>query len=103
MKIYEFSTWFSGTNFYSVREFEVEEKAKSFVGKSIRVNKDKINVIENSFGDRMYRLDNDPKPYIQAVFERKKKIVERKTKELNIAVAVMEKWFDFKQEMGCVE
>ena len=103
MKIYEFSTWFSGNNFYSVREIEVEEKPKVFVGKGIRVNKDKINVLDTGFGDKMYRLDNDPKPYIQAVYERKMRIVERKTKELNMAVVVMEKWFDFMQEMGCGE
>lgn len=75
MKIYEFNTW-TASGLFSVEEIEVEEKPKSYVAKYTRILKSDINILSPNYGNRMYRLDNNPKEYIEAVIERKKRRVK---------------------------
>lgn len=70
MIIYEFSTHtFRDDISFSIRELEVEEKPKTYIGKGFRINKDDIDRLSNHYGNYMYRLDNDPKPYIEAMIK----------------------------------
>lgn len=95
MIIYEFSTWGdwkSENGLFSVSEIEVEEKLKSYIGKNTRVLKDDINKLQNSYGSRMYRLDNDSQAYIQAMIELKRGVVESRENSLNLAKAELRKW-----------
>lgn len=95
MIIYEFSTWFTKNNeMYAVKEIEVEEKPKSYIGKGIRINKDDIDKLQHGYGNRMYRLDNDPKPYIRAMIDRKKCNMKVATERLKQATDEFNKWFD---------
>jgi hypothetical protein len=99
MKIYEFSTWFTKKEeMYAIRETEVEEKPKTYVAKGIRINKEDIDKLQNGFSDKMYRLDNDPKPYIEAMIKRKKHIMEQTTERLKRATADFNKWFDLRSD-----
>lgn len=100
MIIYEFSTWSTNGQMYSVKEIEVEEKPKTYIARGIRVNKDDIGKLQNNYGNRMYRLDNDPKPYIAAMLNHKKYIMERATENLKRATADFDKWFDLKELVG---
>ena len=100
MIIYEFSTWGTNGQMYSVKEIEVEEKPKTYIARGIRVNKDDIGKLQNNYGNRMYRLDNDPKPYIAAVLNYKKYIMEQATEKLKRATADFDKWFDLKELVG---
>lgn len=100
MIIYEFSTWGTNGQMYSVKEIEVEEKPKTYIARGIRVNKDDIGKLQNNYGNRMYRLDNDPKPYIAAMLNHKKYIMERATENLKRATADFDKWFDLKELVG---
>lgn len=99
MIIYEFSTWGSNGKPYTIKEVEVEEKPKTYIARGIRVNKDDIGKLQSHFGNRMYRLDNDPKPYIEAMLNRKKYIMEQATETLKRATADFNKWFDLKIEV----
>ena len=95
MKIYEFSTWFAKPNkMYTVKEIEVEEKPKTYVARGVRINKADIDQLQSRFGNIMYRLDNDPKPYIMAMIDRKRKCMERATEALKQATNDFNKWFD---------
>ena len=96
MIIYEFSTWCSNGKPYTIREVEVEEKPKTYISRGIRVNKDDIGKLQNNYGNRMYRLDNDPKPYIEAMVELKSRNMESATERLKQATADFNKWFDLK-------
>lgn len=91
MKIYEFSTW-ERDGLYSVNEIEVEEKPKSYIGKNYRVLKSDIDKLTNHYGNRMFRLDNNPKPYIDAMIEKQKNRVQELEKILDIAKAILAEW-----------
>lgn len=93
MIIYEFSTWgaYNGT-MYSVREIEVEEKTKTYMGKGCRINKDEIDTLGTSFGNRMYRLDKDPKPYIAAMVARLARRVEAVEAKVKYEKEELAKW-----------
>lgn len=99
MIIYEFSTWSSNGKPYTIEEVEVEEKPKTYIARGIRVNKDDIGKLQKHFGNRMYRLDNDPKPYIEAMVELKRQNMESATERLKQATADFNKWFDLKIEV----
>lgn len=92
MIIYEFSTWFTNREAFNVREIEVEEKPKTYVGKGLRINKSDIDTISRDYGHRMYRLDNDPKPYIEAMIEIRERSVQGAEKRLAEEKAELEKW-----------
>lgn len=92
MIIYEFSTWFTNGNGFKVRDIEVEEKPKTYVGKGLRINKSDIDIISSSYGYRMYRLDNDPKPYIEAVIKICESSVQCAENRLADKKADLEKW-----------
>lgn len=99
MIIYEFSTWGGNGNPYTVKEIEVEEKPKTYIARGIRINKDDIDKLQNHFGNRMYRLDNNPEPYIKAMINHKKYIMEQATENLRRATEDFNKWFDLKCEV----
>lgn len=91
MKIYEFSTCGYG-KLFAVREIEVEEKPKTYIGNGLRINKSKINVVSNYYGHIMYCLENNPKIYIDAVIEKKKRRIAMIENDLKYNVEVLEKW-----------
>lgn len=71
MIIYEFTTWrYRNDKPFAVNEIEVEEKPKTYVGKGCRINKDDIGLLQSSFGNRMYLLENKPEIYINAMIAR---------------------------------
>lgn len=95
MIIYEFSTWGdwkSENGLFGVAEIEVEEKPKSYIGKNTRVLKADIDKLQNGFGNRMFSLSNDTKPYIAAIIERKAQYIESREKSLNGAKADLKAW-----------
>ena len=103
MVIYMFSTWGawkSGNGVFEITEIEVEEKPKSYIGKGTRVLKDDIDKLKTGFGDRMYRLSNDPKPYISAVINRLTGSVEAKERQLMLAKKELALW-EALQKKGC--
>lgn len=70
MIIYEFTTWHYSSDLpFGVKEIEVEEKPKTYIGKSCRINKDDIGILQSSL-DRMYLLENKPEIYINAMIAR---------------------------------
>ena len=95
MIIYEFSTWDaweSDNGAFKITEIEVEEKPKSYIGKGTRVLKDDIDKLQSNYGNRMYRLSNDPKPYISAVINRLTERVESKERQLKLAKKELAMW-----------
>ncbi len=95
MIIYEFSTWGawkSDNGLFTVTEIEVEEKPKSYIGKGHRINKADIGIITNHYGNRMFSLDNDPKPYIEAMIERKWNAAQNCEKRLADAAKELKEW-----------
>lgn len=99
MKIYEFSTWLTNGKMYTIKEIEVEEKPKTYIARDIRINKNDIGKLQNRSGNKMYRLDNDPRPYIEAMVNYKKYIMKQATENLKSATADFNKWFDLKCEV----
>lgn len=98
MIIYEFSTWFAKNNeMYTIKEIEVEEKPKIYTARGARINKADIDKLQKGYGNKMYRLDNDAKPYITAMIDRKKCQMEQAVEELKQATADFNKWFDLKE------
>lgn len=93
MIIYEFNTWGakSGESF-SVTPHEMVEKPRIYMGGGKRINKDEIDVLTTNLGCRMYRLDDDPEPYISAMLEHCKKRVEQYDNRLKQAKATLDKW-----------
>ena len=92
MIIYEFSTW--GTKrdeLFSITEIEVEEKPKTYIGKHTRISKEDIGKLQSHFGDRMYLLNDNPKPYIEAITKR----CEDKVNILEIRLAEAKKRLAF--------
>lgn len=95
MIIYEFSTWGnwkSDNGLFGITEIEVEEKPKSYIGKGTRVLKDDIDRLQNSYGNRMYSLSNDPKPYIEKIIARQKAIIANREENLKLSKAELAKW-----------
>ena len=100
MIIYEFSTWLTGNNeMYTIKEIDVEEKAKIYTARGVRINKADIDKLQKGFGNRMYRLDNNAEPYITAMIDRKRCEMEKATEELKQATADFNKWFDLKSKV----
>ncbi len=101
MIIYEFSTWGTNGEMYSVKEIEVEEKPKTYIStKNMRIKKEDIDKLQSHYGHRMFRLDSNPQHYIEAMINKKRFIMERLTKDLERATAEFNKWFDLKQMVG---
>lgn len=101
MIIYEFSTWGaykSNNGLFSVEEIEVEEKPKSYMGKYHRVLKADIDKLSNGYGERMYRMSNDARLYIEAVIQRKAARVERYKESLKIAEKELREWEALQQK-----
>ena len=94
--IYEFSTLCKSEDKIAVKMIEAEEKPKTYVSISPRqiIKKADIDKLQSGYGDKMYRLSGDPKPYIQAMVERKRRIMERATENLKRATADFNKWFE---------
>lgn len=98
MIIYEFSTWLTRDNeMYAIKEIYVDEKAKIYTAKGVRINKDDIDKLQKGFGNKMYRLDNDAKPYIKAMIDRKRCKMEQAIEHLKQATADFNKWSDLKE------
>ena len=95
MIIYEFSTWGawkSENGMLSINEIEVEEKPKSYVGNRTRINKTDINILQKSYGNRMFRLDNNAQAYISAVIDTKKERITGLERSLNLEKAELTAW-----------
>ena len=101
MIIYEFSTWWAKHGeLFSVKEIEVEEKTKTYIGKGCRINKGEIGLLQNSWGNRMYLLENKPEIYINAMIERCKNHVETAEKCLADAHKQLSKWSALAEQKG---
>lgn len=101
MIIYEFSTWCTKMgDLFSVKEIEVEERPKSFIGKNCRILKSEIDILSSSFGNRMYRLDPDPKPYIEAIMQRIKMRIYRHETALDQEKNKFEQWAALLERSG---
>ena len=95
MIIYEFNTW--GTKpgeLYSVTPHKLAEKPKSYMGGGMRINKDEIDILNTSHGRRMYRLSDDPEPFISAMVDFYKNEVEKCQHRLRQAKLILSKWED---------
>ena len=98
MIIYEFSTWFTRNNeMYTIKEIEVEEKPKIYTARGVRINKADIDKLQKGCDNKMYRLDNDAKPYITAMIDRKRRKMEKAVEGLKQATSDFNKWFDLKE------
>ena len=98
MIIYAFSTWGDINKLFTITEIEVEEKSKTYIGKHTRINKSEINVLSSSYGNRMYRLDNNPAPYIEAIIKRKIENIERAEKRIINNKKELVKWLEARGE-----
>ena len=97
MIVYRFSTWscYNDSPLFRVEEIEVEEKQKTYVNskKHTRINKNDIDKLDCSISEyKMYCLDNNPKTFINAVIESKKKRIEYLENQLQAAKNSLEKW-----------
>ena len=93
MIIYEFNTMGAKPGeLYSVTPHKLAEKPKSYMGGGMRINKDDIDVLSTSLGCRMYRLDDDPSPFIIAMMKHYEKRVEGYSIRLKQAKATLNKW-----------
>lgn len=100
MIIYEFSTWCTNGKMFSVKEIEVEEKPKTYIGKGIRINKYDIDKLQSGYGNKMYRLEKDSKPYIEAMIKQKKRHIDIATDRLKQANTDFNKWYNLKETAG---
>lgn len=102
MIIYEFSTWFTPKGkLFTVTEIEAEEKEKTYRTKDNSIiKKSEINCLTNHFGNRMYRIDNDAKPYIEAMVQRCKRSVSNCENELKNAKENLAKWEELAERSG---
>ena len=104
MVIYKFSKcWFVENRLFDITEIEVEEKPKSYIGKGVRVSKNDIDKLQGKFSCRMYRLDNDPKPYIEAIIRREKISLECLGKKIKEKKAELEKWEILQMKEGAAK
>ena len=95
MIIYEFSTWGaykSDNGLFSITEIEVEEKPKSYIGKYCRVLKGDMDKLASHYGNRMYRLSNDAKLYIEAMIQKKAERVESLKNSLELVEKELNEW-----------
>ena len=95
MIIYCFSTWGadkSKNKLFDIERIEVEEKPKSYVSGRHRINKCEIGVLSTHGGNRMYCLTDDPKPYINAMVNRKRIKMEYAEKSLIVAKSELSEW-----------
>ena len=97
MIVYSFSTWrcYNDSPLFTVKEIEVEEKPKTYVSNNqhSRINKDSIDKLDCSMGEyKIYCLDNDPKTFVNAVIESKRKQIELIENKLQAAKNSLEKW-----------
>ena len=99
MIIYEFSTWFCGNNLYSVKEIEVEEKPKTYIGRGCRISKSDIDMLDAGYGHRMYRLINDPAHYIDKMVELQERRVVRAETDLKLAKTNLETWRNYRRNI----
>jgi hypothetical protein len=68
MFIYKFATWGAKKGeLYAITKIEVEEKPKTYISGSHRINKDDIGKLQVGFENKMYLLDNNPEPFISAM------------------------------------
>ena len=86
MKLYKFGYNF-WTNEVDVREIEVTEKDKCYIGASVRVLKSEINTLSRY--NSMYCLDNNPSIFLDELLRSKEielevanRTVERREKEI---------------------
>ena len=103
MIIYMFSTlgaYESENGLFLMQEFKVEEKSKIYVGSGHRILKDDINKIKDFHVFRMYRIDNDAKPYIEAVIKAKTGRIEQMKERLKIAEREVDKWRTLQRKDG---
>lgn len=101
MTIYKFSTWgASNGKLFAVHEIEVEEKPKTYIGKGVRINKENIDKVTDSYGYDMYRLDNDPKPYIEAIIKICEHRVESAEQRLADSKKQLAKWKSLAERGG---
>ena len=77
---------------YSVTPHKMTEKPKIYMGGGMRVNKDDIDVLTTSHGRRMYRLSDDPEPYISAMIEFCMNEVKKLENRVRMAKAMLNKW-----------
>ena len=93
MFIYKFSTFDKEKGkLFSIQKLEVDEKPKLYIGFRKRIKKSEINELSHTYGNAMYRLDDNPRPYIEAMIKRKTELTERAERQLAYAKAELEKW-----------
>lgn len=93
MIIYEFNTIGAKPGeLYSVTPHKLAEKPKSYMGGGMRINKDEIDILNTSYGRRMYRLSDDPEPYISAMVEYYENEVKKYDMFLRRAEVILNKW-----------
>lgn len=100
MIIYEFERTSLAGKLFEIHEIEVEEKPKTYIGKYTRISKDDIGKLSSHYGNRMYSLSNDPKPYIEAIKEliaKKIKLYEKWLADENESLA---KWTALAERIG---
>lgn len=101
MIIYEFNTWGAKPGeLFSVTPLKMVEKPKIYMGGGRRINKDEIDVLTTNLGCRMYRLDDNPAPFIIAMMEQCEKRVEGYEIRLKQAKATLNKWRTLWEERG---
>ena len=91
MIIYEFTTW-GVEALFKVQEIEVEEKPKTYVSRFARIPKNNIGHLHNAYGNRMYLLENNPKIYIEAMIDYKKRQIARLEDRLSYEKDKLEEW-----------
>lgn len=95
MIIYKFSTLDRrGDALFEVSEIEVEEKPKVYVNheKHLRIRKEDINVLDKRCGYKMFCLDFNPRPFLDAVIESKKKRIEALENTLEANKKSLKEW-----------
>lgn len=95
MILYKFG--YNGRNEnFDVREIEVEEKDKCYVGGSIRVLKSELNKLTTY--DAMFCLENDPTIFIDALVQKTKKKFQYYLKRIENCKEELKKFDDWRKE-----
>lgn len=90
MIIYEFNTLGAKHGeLFSVTPLKMVEKPRIYMGGGRRINKDEIDTLN---GKRMYRLSDDPEPYISAMIEYYENEVKKYDMFLNRTKVLLKKW-----------
>ena len=95
MILYKFG-YYEWRDKFEVREIEVEEKEKCYVGNSIRVLKSEINKLTSS--GAMYCLENNPSTFIDALSEQNKSKLRYCNKKIRKYKEELKKFDDWKKE-----